>query len=327
MADAKPGRTLAMGAAETVAGATVAAPFGTALVELGRRRPEIVALTADLGKYTDVAPFRDAFPDRFFNVGMAEQNLVAVAAGLAKTGRIAYATTYGVFASRRAYDYVAIACAHSRANVKIVAGLPGLTTGYGGTHQGIEDLALMAMIPGLAVIDPADAVDLMQATTAIADFDGPVYMRLQRGDVPVALDAATHRFRVGKAAMLRDGADAAIVSTGIMTPRALEAAAALAGEGIAVAVLHVATLKPFDADAVCALASRVRAVVSAENHVMRGGLGSLVAESLFDAGLRPILARIGLPDRFIECGSVPFLQSKYGLTASAVADAVRRSLG
>src|SRR5262249_17735774 len=160
-----------MGEQEAVAGAAVDAPFGQALVALARERPEVVGLTADLGKYTDIDPFRSEFPERFFNVGMAEQNLVAVAAGLAEAGKIHYCTTYAVLATRRAYDFVAIACAHSRANVKIVAGLPGLTTGYGGTHQGIEDTGLMTMVPGLTVIDPCDATDIMQATRAIADVD------------------------------------------------------------------------------------------------------------------------------------------------------------
>ena len=185
-------RTLAMGQDEgTGAGrSTVDAPFGKALVEIAHQQANIVGLSADLAKYTDILPFRDAFPERFFNIGMAEQNLIAVAAGLARTGHVPFATTYGVFASRRAYDFVAIACAHSKLNVKIVAGLPGLTTGYGGTHQAIEDLALMRMIPGLVVIDPCDATEIAQATVAAADHDGPVYMRLLRGKVAVVLDPA-----------------------------------------------------------------------------------------------------------------------------------------
>ena len=178
-------RTLAMGQDESGGSRpTVEAPFGRAMVRLGQSRPDVVGLTADLGKYTDILPFRDAFPERFFNVGMAEQNLVAVAAGLARTGHVPFATTYGVFATRRAFDFIAIACAHSNLNVKIIAGLPGLTTGYGGTHQAIEDLALMRMIPGLTVIDPCDAVEIEAATLAIADHQGPVYMRLLRGAVP-----------------------------------------------------------------------------------------------------------------------------------------------
>src|SRR3984885_6224813 len=249
----------------------VEAPFGAALVRLGRARRDIVGLTADLGKYTDILPFRDAFPDRFFNVGMAEQNLVAVAAGLARTGYTPFATTYGVFATRRAHDYIAIACAHSNANVKIIAGLPGLTTGYGGTHQAIEDLALMRMIPGLVVIDPCDATEIDQATAAAADHDGPVYMRLLRGKVAVVLDPTTYRFTIGQAQRLREGSDFGIISTGLMTERALDAAAALEKRGIRTGILHVPTLKPFDTEAVAAFAAAVDRLATAENHVVQGG--------------------------------------------------------
>ena len=318
MADS--GRTLAMGQDEggPAARPIVAAPFGTALVSAGRDNPAVVGLTADLGKYTDILPFRDAFPDRFFNMGMAEQNLVAAAAGLARTGFVPFATTYGVFASRRAYDFVAIACAHSRVNVKIVAGLPGLTTGYGGTHQAIEDLALMRMIPGLIVIDPCDATEIAQVTAAIAAYQGPVYMRLLRGNVPVVLDPDSYRFQIGKAVRLREGGDFGIVSTGFMTERALDAAAELDRQGLRTGVLHVPTIKPFDAEAVAAFAASVDRLATAENHVIDGGLASLVAETLFDAGIARPLRRIGLPDRFIECGAVPTLQKRYGITTEAL---------
>jgi transketolase len=291
----KAGRTLAMGQDEAVGGGrqSVEAPFGRALAGLGQSRPDIVGLTADLGKYTDILPFRDAFPERFFNVGMAEQNLIAVAAGLARTGKIPFATTYGVFATRRAYDFIAIAVAHSRINVKIIAGLPGLTTGYGGTHQAIEDLALMRMVPGLVVIDPCDATDI-----------------------------ATYRFASGKATRLRDGKDVGIVATGLMTERALDAAALLARRGIEAAVLHVPTLKPFDVKAVAEFAASVDRLVAAENHVKVGGLASLVAEALFERGIAKPLTRIGLPDQYIECGSVPHLQSLYGLSTDRVVETV-----
>jgi len=317
-------RTLAMGQDEATAGSRASdeAPFGQALAALGRKRPEIVGLTADLGKYTDILPFRDAFPDRFFNVGMAEQNLIAVAAGLARTGKVPFATTYGVFATRRAYDFIAIAVAHSRINVKIIAGLPGLTTGYGGTHQAIEDLALMRMVPGLTVIDPCDATEIAQATAAIAEHDGPVYMRLLRGKVPVVLDPETYRFAIGKATRLRDGTDVGIIATGMMTERALDAANALARQGIEAGVLHVPTLKPFDAEAAAAFAASVDRVVTAENHVKVGGLASLVAEALFERGVAKRLTRIGLPDRYIECGSVPHLQSLYGLSTERMIETI-----
>ncbi len=313
------GRTLAMGQDEAIGGGrrSVEAPFGQALARLGHARPEIVGLTADLGKYTDILPFRDAFPDRFFNVGMAEQNLVAVAAGLARTGKVPFATTYGVFATRRAYDFIAIALAHSNLNVKIVAGLPGLTTGYGGTHQAIEDLALMRMIPGLTIIDPCDATEIGAATAAIADHPGPVYMRLLRGSVPVVFDPG-YRFEIGKARHLREGSDVGIISTGFMTERALDAANALQQQGMSVGVLHVPTIKPFDAEAVAAFAAGVDHIVTAENHVVAGGLASMVVEALFAAGLAKKVTRIGLPDRYIECGAVPTLQAKYGLTTEAV---------
>jgi len=320
------GRTLAMGQDEAVGSgrSSVDAPFGRALARLGKARSDIVGLTADLGKYTDILPFRDAFPDRFFNVGMAEQNLVAVAAGLARSSKVPFATTYGVFATRRAYDFVAIALAHSNLDVKIVAGLPGLTTGYGGTHQAIEDLALMRMIPGLTIIDPCDATEIEAATEAIAEHRGPVYMRLLRGAVPVVLEPG-YRFEIGKARRLREGTDIGIVSTGFMTERALDAADALRKQGISAGVLHVPTIKPFDAEAVAEFAAGVGRVVTAENHVVVGGLASLVVEALFDRGIARKVTRIGLPDRYIECGAVPTLQAKYGLTTQAMIQTIAGS--
>jgi len=322
------GRTLAMGQDETTGTRpTVEAPFGKALADVARTHDKIVGLTADLGKYTDILPFRDAHPGRFFNVGMAEQNLVAIAAGLARTGHIPFATTYGVFATRRAYDFIAIACAHSRVNVKIIAGLPGLTTGYGGTHQAIEDFGLMRLIPNLVVIDPCDATEIAQATQALADYDGPVYMRLLRGLVPVVLDPARYRFRIGVATRIREGSDIGIVSTGLMTERALDTADALARRGLSVGVLHVPTIKPFDADAVAEFAAAVGQLVTAENHVTSGGLASLVAEALFERGVARSLLRIGLPDSFVPCGSVATLQDRYGLTAPRMAAAILAARG
>lgn len=321
--DVERGRTLGMGESAAVEHRPfVSAPFGRALTEIGRTDPRVVGLTADLGKYTDILPFADVFPDRFFNVGMAEQNLIAVAAGLAKTGRIPFCTTYAVFATRRAYDFIAIACAHSGANVKIFAGLPGLTTGYGGTHQGIEDLALMRAIPGLTVIDPCDAEETMQVTRAVAEHDGPVYVRLLRGDVPKVLDPATYRFRIGAASELRQGGDVGVISTGLMTERALDAASRLEAAGLSVGILHVPTLKPLDTDAICDFVGGVKRILTAENHVVTGGLGTAVAETLYDAGIVKPLHKVGIPDQFVECGSLPFLQEKYGLSTERLAEAI-----
>lgn len=315
------GKTLAMG--ENVASGprpTVEAPFGKALAALARGRNDIVGLSADLAKYTDILPFRDAHPDRFFNVGMAEQNLIGVSAGLAKSGFKAFCTTYGVFATRRAYDFIAIACAHSKADVKIFAGLPGLTTGYGGTHQAIEDLALMRMIPDLVVIDPCDATEIEQIVAAVAAHDGPTYVRLLRGLVPRVLDPAKHRFEIGKAYTLRSQGGIGLISTGLMTERAIDAAEALAGKGIETSILHVPTIKPFDAKAVVEFARNVTRVMTLENHVVSGGLGTLVAEALYDACIFRPTVRVGIPDRFVECGSLPYLQDKCGMTVDRIVE-------
>lgn len=299
---------------------TVDAPFGKALVELANRRTDIVGLSADLAKYTDILPFKDAYSERFFNVGMAEQNLIAVSAGLAKSGFAAYCTTYGVFATRRAYDFIAIACAHSQANVKIFAGLPGLTTGYGGTHQAIEDLALMRMIPGLVVIDPCDATELEQVVHAVADYSGPAYVRLLRGLVPRVLNPVTHQFKIGRGYVLRSGGSLGMISTGLMTERALDAASELSRQGIEVSILHMPTIKPFDDQAVIEFSKEMKELITLENHVVTGGLGSMVAETLFAAGIVRPLQRIGIPDRFMECGSLPFLQGKCGMTVSQIVE-------
>jgi transketolase len=302
---------------------TVEAPFGHALVHAAEHNPKIVGLSADLCKYTDMDVFAHRFPDRFFQIGMAEQNLVGVAAGLARTGFVPFATTYCVFATRRAYDFIAIGIALGNVNVKLIAGLPGLTTGYGGTHQGIEDLALMRSVPNLTVIDPCDATEITQAVAAIADHEGPVYLRLLRGNVPVVLDPETYRFKLGKSQLLRQGSDVAMISTGLMTGRTLEAARELAREGIGAAVLHVSTLKPFDREAVLSLVSRVPQVVTAENHLVTGGLASTVADTVADAGISIRLKRVGIPDCFCESGSIPYLTRRYGLDVASLVAAAR----
>jgi transketolase len=307
------GRTRGMGELIELADKTTElAPFGSELAALGSERPEVVALTADMGRYSDILPFRDAHPDRFFNVGMAEQNLVAVAAGLAKTGKIAYCTTYSAFVTRRAYDFVAIAGAHSGAAVKIFAGMPGLTNGYGATHQATEDLSMMRGIADLTVIDPCDATELRQVVRAVADIPGTVYVRLLRGHVPVEL-GDDYRFRLGRATLLREGTDVGVVSTGYLTARALEAAREAQAHGVSTGVLHVSTIKPFDREAVLEFAGRHDRLVVAENHKSSGGLATLVTEALYDAGLLRPLVRIGLADSFFECGSQEYLEHEYGL--------------
>ena len=207
-------------------------PLGRALAELAENRPEIVGLTADMGRFSDIHPFRDAYPDRFFQVGMAEADLLLIAAGLAKTGKIAYCTSYSAFITRRALDFLIIACAHSKANVKILAGMPGLMNPYGATHQATDDIAVLRMIPDLAIIDPCDATELAQVVKAIADVDGTVYVRSLRGKVPVVLDPEKYTFEFGRAQQLRAGSHVGVISTGFMTQRALVAAAAAAAANI-----------------------------------------------------------------------------------------------
>ena len=310
------GRTRGMGEIVDVEGKTTEiAPFGHALAELGRERPEIVGLTADMGRYSDILPFRDAHPTRFFNVGMAEQDLMMIAAGLSKVGKIAYCTTYSVFITRRAYDFVAIACSHSGANVKIFAGMPGLINGYGATHQATEDLNMMRGIADLTIIDPCDATELKQVVRAVADIPGTVYVRNLRGKVPVEL-GDEYRFEVGKAKVLRRGRDVGIISTGYMSARALDAAAAVTERGIDAGVLHVSTIKPFDPASVLAFADRFPRLIVAENHKTTGGLATLVIEALYDAGILKPVIKIGLSDEFFECGSQEYLEAKYGLDLS-----------
>lgn len=305
------GQTRGMGELIEVVGKdSELAPFGRELAALGSERDDIVGLTADMGRYSDILPFRDAHPERFFNVGMAEQNLIAVAAGLAKSGKVAYCTTYSVFVTRRAYDFVAIACAHSMANVKIFAGMPGLMNGYGATHQATEDLNMMRGIADLTVIDPCDATELKQVVRAVADIPGTVYVRLLRGNVPVELDES-YRFLPGKAAVLRSGGTIGIVSTGYMTGRALDAAREAAAQGVQTGVLHVPTIKPFDAAGVLAFAGQYDRIIVAENHKTTGGLATLVIESMFDAGMLKPVERIGLADSFFECGSQEYLEARY----------------
>lgn len=308
-----PGRTRGMGELIDIAGkVTEIAPFGRTLAELASERSDIVGLTADMGRYSDILPFRDAHPDRFFNVGMAEQNLIMIAAGMAKTGKIAYCTTYSVFITRRAYDFVALACAHSMANVKIFAGMPGLVNGYGATHQATEDLNMMRGIADLTIIDPCDATELKQVVRACADIPGTVYVRNLRGKVPVEL-GPDYVFEVGKAKVLRPGRDVGIISTGYMSARALDAAAQAQENGKDAGVLHVPTIKPFDAKTVLEFASRFDRLVVAENHKTSGGLTSLVIETLYDAGIAKPLIKIGLEDSFFECGSQEYLEAKYGV--------------
>lgn len=305
---------------------TVNAPFGHALVDLARTDDRIVGLTADLGKYTDLHILGQAMPDRFYQMGMAEQLLMSAAAGMAREGCIPFATTYAVFASRRAYDFIAMAIAEENLPVKICCALPGLTTGYGPSHQATEDLAIFRGLPNMTLIDPCDADDLMGMVPQIAAHNGPVYTRLLRGKVPSVLTRhkPDYKFQLGKAQMIREGRDVLVISTGFMTMRALDAATALAKDGVDVAVLHCPTIKPLDVETIAAEAAKGgRLVVTAENHTKVGGLGEAVATTLLTRGITSTFRMIGLPDAFLEAGALPTLHDMYGLSVTKVAEQIR----
>ena len=302
-----------------------AAPFGKALVELGRNRPEIVGMTADLAKYTDLHLFAKEYPERFFQMGMAEQLLMAAAGGMAKEGFVPFATTYAVFGTRRAYDFVHQVIAEENLNVKICCALPGLTTGYGPSHQATEDLALMRGIPGLTIIDPCDALDIEQAVPQMADHAGPVYMRLPRGNVPLVLDEYDYKFELGKAKLIRGGNGVLVISSGFMTMRSLEVAGQLKADGIDVAVLHVPTIKPLDEATILAEVRRLgRLVVVAENHSVIGGLGEAVASLLMRSGVTTAFRQIGLPDAFLDAGALPTLHDRYGISTQMMGQQIKQ---
>lgn len=305
--------------------ATRSAPFGHALVELGRQKQNVIGMTADLGKYTDLHLFAKAYPERFYQMGMAEQLLMGAAAGFAHEGAQPFVTTYAVFATRRAYDFMHQAIAEDNLDVKIVCALPGLTTGYGPSHQAAEDLALMRAMPNMTVIDPCDAIDIEQMVPAIAAHTGPVYARLLRGNVPVVLDEYNYKFELGKAKLLRDGGEVLVISSGIMTMRALEVAKALEKDRIGVAVLHVPTIKPLDTETILREAKRQgRLVVVAENHTVIGGLGEAVATTLMQAGTVVPFRQVGLPDEFLDAGALPTLHDRYGISANVMANAIKQ---
>lgn len=308
---------------------TAPAPFGHALAQLAEEKHEIVGLSADLAKYTDLHIFAQAHPDRFYQMGMAEQVLMGAAAGLAREGFQAFATTYAVFASRRAYDFVAMAIAEEGLDVKLCCALPGLTTGYGPSHQATEDLAIFRGLPNMTILDPCDAHEIAQAVPAISAHRGPVYMRLLRGNVPLVLDEYGYRFELGRAQLIRDGAEALVISSGFMTMRALEVAERLRADGLGVAVLHSPTIKPLDEATILHQAMKPgRLVVVAENHSITGGLGEAVAGLLMREGVRPAgFRQVALPDAFLDAGALPTLHDRYGISTEAFAARLKAWLG
>jgi transketolase len=296
--------------------------YGKTLVELGRENPNIVVLDADLSPSTMTGYFKKEFPERFFQVGIAEQNMIGVACGLAACGKIPFASTFAVFAPGRCFDQIRVSVAQAKLNVKIVSTHSGLTVGEdGASHQALEDLALTCSLPGFTVIVPADGVETEQSIRAAAVHKGPCYVRLIRGKLPIVCDSA-YRFEIGKAAVMRQGKAATIMAIGTMMAPALEAAGTLAQEGIGCRVLNMSSLKPIDGIAVYNAAMETGAIVTAEEHQEHGGLGSKVAR--LTARHHPVpMEFIAVKNKFGMSGKPTELLVRYGLTAKDIAAAVR----
>lgn len=295
----------------------VQAPFADALLDLAARRTDVVVLSADLSNYTDLRPFATTYPDRFIQVGMAEANMMGMAGGLARAGFLPIAVTYGVFATRRAYDQVAMALATGGVHAIVVAFLPGITTPFRATHQATDDLALMRAIPGMTVIDPGDASEVASSLQAAAAHHGPIYIRGLRGVVERRF--APGDFHIGRARLVRTGADAIAVGTGLGTSWALDAAQIAAGNGVEVTVVHAPTVKPFDSELVRSACEGFATVHVVENHSTIGGLADAVTRALDGSGVRVIAH--GVPDVWAPAGSLDHVRAGLGLDSPTLAAA------
>lgn len=299
--------------------------YGKTLLTLGAENPNVVVLDADLSKSTKTADFGKKYPERFFNMGIAESNLIGTAAGLAAAGKIPFASTFAIFAVGRAFEQIRNSIAYPKLNVKIAATHSGITVGEdGGSHQAIEDVAIMRAVPNMVVLVPADGEETRQVILAAAKYNGPVYIRMGRLAVPL-LFGEDYNFEIGKANVLKEGTDVAIMANGLMVSMALEAAVELAVEGISVSVINVASVKPLDVETIVRIAKQTKAVVTAEEHNIIGGLGSAIAEVLGEKLPTPMV-RVGLKDTFGESGRPQELLEKYGLTKVDLVKAVHEVL-
>jgi transketolase len=299
--------------------------YGEILKELGEKHKDIVVLDADLSKSTKTAVFAKAFPQRFFNVGIAEQNLMGIGAGLAAGGKIPFVSTFAMFAAGRAFEQIRNSICYPKLNVKIAATHAGLTVGEdGASHQSIEDISLMRSVPNMTVIVPADAEETRKAVAFAAEYDGPVYIRLGRMSVPDLFEA-DYQFEHGKAVQLLNGTDVTIIATGIMVGSAKEAAKQLKEAGISARVLNIHTIKPIDQEAIVKAAADTGAIVTCEEHSIIGGLGSAVAEVLVENAPVP-MERVGVKDTFGESGTPSTLLVKYQLTADDIVIAAKKAI-
>lgn len=299
--------------------------YGDALAEFGADE-SIVVMDADLSKSTKTANFKKAYPDRFINCGIAEGNMMSVAAGLATTGKTVFASSFAMFAAGRAFEQVRNSIAYPHLNVKIGATHAGITVGEdGATHQCNEDISIMRTIPGMVVINPADAVEARAAVLAAINYEGPVYLRFGRLAVPVVNDEENFEFEIGKGIQLRDGSDVTIVSTGICTAQAVTAAEELAKEGISARIVNIHTIKPIDKDILVKAAKETGCIVTAEEHSIIGGLGSAVCEAVSEACPVPVL-RVGVNDCFGKSGKAAELIDEFGLSARFIVEKAKEAM-
>lgn len=299
--------------------------YGEALVELGKINENVVVLDADLSGSTKTSMFKKAFPERHFNVGIAEADLIGTAAGFAACGKTAFASTFAMFAAGRAFEQIRNTVVYPKLNVKIAPTHAGISVGEdGGSHQSVEDIAIMRAIPGMVVLSPADAVETKKMVFAAAEYDGPVYIRMGRLNVPVLFDD-NYDFQIGIANTLRDGKDVTIASTGLMTAEALKAAEELEKEGISVRVINVGTIKPLDGETILKAAEETKFIVTAEEHSVIGGLGSAVSEFLSEVHPTKV-KKVGIYDKFGQSGTGEELLQKYELTAEKLISVIKENL-
>lgn len=301
--------------------------YGEALVQLAEKRSDLVVLDADLAAATKTGIFKKAYPDRFFDCGIAEANMMGVAAGIATTGKLVFASTFAMFAAGRAYEIIRNSIGYPHLNVKIGATHAGISVGEdGATHQCNEDIALMRTIPGMVVINPADDVEAKAAVMAMADFEGPTYMRFGRLAAPIFNDKDTYKFELGKGVTLRDGDDVTIVATGLMVAEALTAADTLRSEGVNARVINIHTIKPIDRDIIIKAAKETGRIVTVEEHSIIGGLGSAVCDVVCEACLVPV-TKIGVMDTFGHSGPAPKLLEEFGLCAENIINVTKKFIG
>ena len=299
--------------------------YGIALLELGHENDKVVVLDADLSKSTKTNGFKEEFKDRFFNAGIAEQNLMGMAAGFANVGNIPFASTFAVFATGRAFEIIRNSICYPKVNVKIAATHAGITVGEdGGSHQSIEDIALMNSLPNMTVIVPADHREAMAATKAAAEFEGPVYLRFGRCNTEDIFDE-NYKFEIGKGTQIREGNDVAIIATGMMVQKAIEASKTLESQGISARVINISTIKPIDRELIIKAAKETKGIVTAEEHSIIGGLGAMVSQVV--CGECPTMIKmVGIKDTFGESGTPDELMEKYKLTSEAIVEEVKAIL-